>query len=58
MEAIDGRFQKICLESIIMGMVRVSEPDQGAQVKETTGTAEDLKRALDGMVKETDCAAK
>ena len=57
MEAIAGQFQKICLESVIMGMVSVNQ-EQKIPVEEHMETAEDLKRALDKMVIEKECAAE
>lgn len=52
MEAVDGKFQKIGLESFLMGMISIGEPDgasnEGAEGrgKKQTGTLEDLKDAI------------
>ncbi len=56
MEAISGKMQRRCLESVIMGMVSIDQ-DVENQAEEHTGTVEDLKRALDKVVTEQNCAA-
>ena len=52
MEAVDGKFQKIGLESFLMGMISIGEPDGASNEategrdKKQTGTLEDLKDAI------------
>lgn len=52
MEAVDGKFQKIGLESVLMGMVHIGEPDEKADKavsgrnEKHTGTPEDLVDAF------------
>lgn len=52
MEAVDGKFQKIGLESFIMGMISIGEPGGASNEateerdKKQTGTLEDLKDAI------------
>lgn len=57
MEAVDGKFQKIGLEAVIMGMVSVDQEPK-IPAEEHTGTVEDLKRALDKKVIAKECAAE
>ena len=52
MEAVDGKFQKIGLESFLMGMISIGEPGGASNEavagrgKKQTGTLEDLKDAI------------
>ena len=49
MEAVDGKFQKIGLESVLMGMIQIAGPTEGvaAETERHTGTADELKDAFD-----------
>lgn len=42
MEAVNGKVQRHCLESVIMGMVERGGPE----TEKHTGTVEDLKKAM------------
>jgi len=57
MEAVDGKFQKIGLESVLMGMIQIAGPNEGMAVEteKHTGTADDLKDAFKktGLVPDT-----
>ena len=48
MEAVDGKFQKICLDSVMMNMVQMVDPNQAMErdKEEHTGTPEDLKKSM------------
>ena len=48
MEAVDGKFQKIGLESVLMGMIQIAGPNDGVAVENEkhTGTAEELMDAF------------
>ena len=48
MEAVDGKFQKIGLESVLMGMIQIAGPNEGMAMEREkhTGTAEELKEAF------------
>ena len=54
MEAVDGKFQKIGLESVLMGMVHIGEPDEirtadkavSGRNEKHIGTPEDLVDAF------------
>ena len=56
-EAICGKVQRHCLDSIIMGMVSIDQGEEN-RGEDHTGTVEDLKRALDKAVTEKNCAAE
>lgn len=48
MEAVDGKFQKIGLESVLMGMIQIAGPNESMTVEtgNHTGTADELKDAF------------
>lgn len=48
MEAVDGKFQKISLETVLMGMVQMVDPNEQQPPRDEahTGTVEDLKEAF------------
>ena len=48
MEAITGQFQKACLESVIMGMVTVSDPGSNDE-QDCVRTAEDMNGAATAL---------
>ena len=48
-EAVDGKFQKISLEAVLMGMVQMVDPNEPQERKEEkhTGTPEELQEAFE-----------
>lgn len=48
MEAVDGKFQKIALESVLMGMIHIAGPTEGvaAEAEKHTGKVDELKDAF------------
>lgn len=56
MEAVAGRFTRRAHEAVIMSLVQ-KPPEQPEEISET-GTVEDLKRALDKVVTQENCAAE
>lgn len=48
MEAVDGKFQKIGLESVLMGMIQIAGPNEGVAVEaeKHTGKIDELKDAF------------
>ena len=49
MEAVEGKFQRISLESMLMGMVQMVEPNEqkGQNNEKHSGTPQELKKAFE-----------